>query len=286
MLEPLSPRQRLARGVVGLLTVFLIGFVLSVVVYSHLAHAIAQNGLRGEYAAQLEEGTAPVSEGTFDDVLLRDGAPVGIIEIPALGVSEVIVEGTGAGELKLGPGHRRSTVLPGQEGVSVLMGRAAAYGGPFGGIQQLSPGEKLTVTTGEGEHVYEVIGVRYAGDPAPPAVQPGEGRLVLTTARGAPYFPQGIARVDARLITEAQPAGPRQTTALSLPPEHQELAGDARHLWQTLFTVQLLVASLVAAAWSLSRFGRRRTVIVFTPVLLLVALLVADQVTLLLPNLL
>ena len=121
------------------------------------------------------------------DVLLPDGAPVALLEIPSLGIREIVVEGTDSATTQLGPGHRRDTALPGQAGVSVLFGRAAAYGGPFARIQELAPGDEFTIITGQGEHEYEVIGLRYAGDPAPPRLTAGESRVILTTARGAPF---------------------------------------------------------------------------------------------------
>jgi sortase A len=45
-----------------------------------------------------------------------------------------VVEGTASSDLLDGPGHLRSTVLPGQVGTSVVMGRAKTYGAPFGAI--------------------------------------------------------------------------------------------------------------------------------------------------------
>ena len=40
----------------------------------------------------------------------------GGIRMPSIGVSEVFVEGTGAGDLRTGPGHYPATPLPGQRG--------------------------------------------------------------------------------------------------------------------------------------------------------------------------
>ncbi|MFT2675577.1 hypothetical protein ACMWQR_28500, partial [Escherichia coli] len=70
--------------------------------------------LRDMFRAQLQAGTAPVSEGDFEDNLLKDGVPVAILSIPQLGIDEVVAEGTTSGVLMKGPGHRRDTVLPGQ----------------------------------------------------------------------------------------------------------------------------------------------------------------------------
>ncbi|WP_157416331.1 sortase [Agromyces allii] len=269
-----------------MIAALLLMFGLDLLVFGHVQHQISQQRLSDTFRAELIEGTAPVSEGDFDDVLLADGVPVAIIDIPALHATEVIVEGTSSADLTAGPGHRRDTVLPGQAGVSVIMGRNAAFGGPFSGIQRLAPGDEITVRTGQGLQEFEVIGLRYAGDPTPPAPKQGESRMILQTARGAAFAPSGIAYVDARLTSKVQPAGTRQTTTLTLPREDTALATDLTTVWALVFALQFFVVAEFAAVWSFRRIGAQKTWVVFVPVLLLGGLFVADQVARLLPNLL
>lgn len=282
---PLSRTQLLVQSSLGLFAVVLFGFLLNLTVLSQLQHVIAQQQARASLADSLAAGSAPVSEGTVDNVLLSDGDPVARLEIPAIGVDEVVVEGTSAGAMTRGPGHRRDTVLPGQVGVSILMGRASAYGGPFRRIQGLAPGGTLSVITGQGEHIYRVLGVRYAGDPTVPYVS-GTSRLVLETARGGPYMPSGVVRLDAELVSKVKESGTRQTTYATLSPQDREMASDFSTVWAAVFALQFLVLAEVAAIYSLRRFGGAKTWVVFVPVLLLSGLLVADQLTRLLPNLL
>ena len=283
---PLTRNQAIARSLAAVLAALLLMFVVNLMMLSHIQHLVAQQRLSDTFRAELAAGTAAVSEGDFDDVLLADGVPVAIIEIPAIGLHEVIVEGTSSTELSSGPGHRRDTVLPGQVGVSVIMGRNAAYGGPFGGIQRLAPGDEFTVRTGQGLQEFEVIGLRYAGDPTPPAPKRGESRLIMQTARGAAYVPSGIAYVDARLRSKPQAAGARQTTMFTLPPDQKALATDTTTVWALVFALQFFIVAEIAGVWAFRRIGPQKTWIVFVPVLLLGGLFVADQVTRLLPNLL
>lgn len=285
-LAPLTSGQVFSRSALVVVASLIFAFALNLMLLSHLQHAVAQQQLSDSYRAQLSAGTAPVSEGAFDDTLLPDGAPVGIIEIPSLGVREVIVEGSSSGDTTSGPAHRRDTVLPGQEGLSIVMARAAAYGGPFGRIQELAPGEEFSVLTGQGLQEFEVIGVRYAGDPSPPNPIAGESRLILETARGPAFIPSGTARVDAQLVSDAQPAGARQTAYRTLPPEDLEMATDASTVWALVFALQLFVVAEIAAVWAYRRIGAQKMWVVFVPVMFLAGLLVADQVTRLLPNLL
>jgi len=282
---PLSSRQLFTRGVLALVLALSLGFFLNLVVFSKLQHAIDQTQLRELFTQQLNTGIAPVSEGTFEKVLLIDGDPVARIEIPAISLDQIVVEGTTAGALKSGPGHRRDSALPGQPGYTVLMGRMTSYGGPFARIQELTPGEAISLITGQGEHIYRVIGVRYAGDYSPPPPSRGQGRLVLETARGFPFMPSGVIRVDAELVSTTHPNGQRQTNYWQLSFADKELAGDTRTVWALVFTLQFLILAEASAIYSLKKVGRAKTWVVFVPVLLLAGLLVADQVTEMLPNL-
>lgn len=282
----LTRRELITRNSLGVLSVLILGLVVNIFVLSNLQHAAAQQQLTNGFRVQLSDATAPVSEGDFQKVLLPDGAPVALIDIPSIGVHEVIVEGTSSSTMKAGPGHRRDTVLPGQAGVSVIMGRAAAYGGPFARLQELKPGDKFSVITGQGKSDFEVLGLRYAGDPAPAAPKAGAGRIILETARGAAYVPTGVVRVDAQLTGTAQAAGKRQTTFATLAVADKELATDTSTIWALVFALQFLILIEVALVWAYVRMGLRRTWVVFVPLFLLAGLLVADQVTSLLPNLL
>lgn len=284
-LPPLTTKQAITRGVLIMIAAVVLMLVLTLLVFGRVSYLANQQQLSDRFREELAAGTAPVSEGNFDDVLLVDGEPVAVIDIPQIGLYDIVTEGTSSTNLMNGPGHRRDTVLPGQLGVSVLMGRAAAYGGPFGGLTRLAPGDRFTVTTGQGEQVFEVMGTRYAGDPLPANPARTESRLILQTARGGPLAPVGVQYVDATLVSEAQPRGARVTTSTTLPLQDAAMATDTRTVWALIFALQFLVAAEIAAVWSFRRFGRRKTWIVFVPLILLASLLTATQVAVLLPNL-
>lgn len=284
--EPLSASAKLVRTGFAILGGLLLAFALNVTVVSQVQHLVSQQKLSDEFRSQLAAGTAPVSETTFDGHLVADGAPVAKIDIPEIGVHEVVSEGSSSDVLKSGPGHRRDTTLPGQRGISVLLGRAAAFGGPFGKLQQLAPGDRFTVTTGQGVQKFEVIGLRYAGDPAPAPPTSKQSRLIFQTARGIAFAPTGVAYIDAKLTSAVQEPGPRQTTSLSLPSHDSALASDVSTVWALVFALQLLVAIEIATVWALRRVGRRKTWVVVVPVLVLSMFFVSNQLVILLPNLL
>ena len=67
-----------------------------------------------------------------------------------------MVEGVSLPDLKKGPGHYPETPLPGQEGNAAIAGHRTTYGAPFNRLDELEPGDEVTVTTVQGEFTYEV----------------------------------------------------------------------------------------------------------------------------------
>jgi hypothetical protein len=282
---PLPSGRELSLQIIRMLAMVLIALVAYVGIVSTLEHAIAQDRLHQQFTEQLAGTTAPVSEGDYNGVLLPNGAPVAQLTIPQIGLDETVAEGTDSSVLAMGPGHRRDTSLPGQVGVSVIMGRQTAFGGPFGRIDELAPGDQFTVVTGQGEQRFEVVGTFYAGDVLPAPTKAGESRLMLESARGPWFMPSGIVRVVAELVSDPQPRGPRYTTFASLPAAQKEMKGDTSRAWALVFALQLLLIVAVAAVITYRRIGARQAWAVFVPVGLLAFFIVADQAVRLLPNL-
>jgi sortase A len=84
------------------------------------------------------------------------GRPFGIIQIPAIGVERVMVEGVGRDDLRRGPGHVPSTVLPGQPGTFAVSGHRTTYGAPFYRLDELRKGDRILVVTQGWTFVYAV----------------------------------------------------------------------------------------------------------------------------------
>jgi len=285
-LPPLTPRAQLLRGVSVLIAVVCGALVLQLVILSGFQERSAQQSKFNSFRAQLAKGTAPVGAINDENKALRPGTAMAYLEIPSIGVRQVVLEGTTSGVLFDGPGHRRDSPFPGAPGTTVIMGRRATYGGPFSQIGDLKEGDAIRVTTGAGEFEYEVMGVRHEGDEAPPALESGQGRMLLVTADGRPYLPDGVLRVDARLTSTPLSSGPSVYTPKTLPSSDAIMASDTTTLWALALWLQALLIVTVGFVWAWFRWGRPKAWIVGFPVLLLVGLMVADQVARLLPNLL
>src|SRR5215469_11453790 len=150
--QPPSPRQLAARWVSAsflILALNALGFVAWIGIFSGLHYDKAQLNAYDTLRVELAAGTAPngPTMPNNPDQPLPMGAPVAVLSIPAIGLRTVVLQGTTGGVLENGPGHARNSVMPGQAGVSVILGRASAYGGPFGGLASLAPGDTLTVVT-------------------------------------------------------------------------------------------------------------------------------------------
>jgi sortase A len=110
-----------------------------------------------------------------------NGHPVGRIHIPAIGVSQVIVQGTDTDDLRKGPGHYPSTPLPGAPGTVGVAGHRTTYGAPFRRVNQLHKGDRITVQMPYATITYRVERLRIVDPTALWVVdRRSYDRLVLT----------------------------------------------------------------------------------------------------------
>ncbi|MEM9465887.1 MAG: sortase [Actinomycetota bacterium] len=111
-------------------------------------------------AAATTEAAAPAAP-IDDDVLAAlfpdDGDALARIEIPSLDVDKVVVRGVAVADLRKGPGHYSQTALPGNTGNASIAGHRTTYGAPFNRIDELVPGDEITVTSVQGEFTYRVL---------------------------------------------------------------------------------------------------------------------------------
>jgi len=254
----------------------LYGFVLS----GYQEHS-AQHALYAQLRSELALGVAPLGG------LVKPGEPVALLRVPQAGINDVVSEGTTAGILERGPGLESDTPLPGQAGASVIMGRPTLFGGPFRHLDLLRPGDLLAVTTGQGTFHYRVEDVLYPGDPVPPALKAGQGRLVLTTTTGAGWrqlgVPDQFLYVDASLI--GKPVGTPGGMPNAVPYNQEAMHGDSSALVPLVLWLQLLVLTVLALVLVRSRWSVWLTWLVGTSVVLAVVWVASEVGFQLLPNL-
>lgn len=226
-----------------------------------------------EYLATVDPVTAPPMPAP------PTGEPVGIISIPAIDVDWMIVEGVSKDELKKGPGHYPDTPLPGQPGNAGIAGHRTTYGAPFHRIDELNPGDEITVSTPQGSFLYEVTPAPGQTTQAWYTVSPsqvevledvGDNRITLTACHPK-YSARERIVVHAVLTSpvaaadQVVPVVDTEDTGVPEPAEATEvtaeefddgLAGDSSALLPVIL-FGAAAAALATLAWFVGRYFRR-----------------------------
>lgn len=137
------------------------------------------------------------------------GSPVAVLDIPAIGVHQTVVEGVGATELEGAPGRVRTSALPGAPGMTVVVGHRTVDGAPFRNLGALRTGAQLSLTTTTSYSTYAV-----SRSPSHTRTVPGSSgpsRLLLVTA-DPPYQVR-----DTLVVTATSTSGPSITSVGTAP---------------------------------------------------------------------
>jgi sortase A len=274
--EPSALTLVVRRGLL-LLAIFTVGCLAYVFLLSSLTHARAQTGLERRFESQLEQGVAPVNQP------VEVGSPVAVLEIPEIGLHEIVVEGSTSTQLAKGPGHLRTTALPGQPGTSIVLCRRAAFAGPCADLDQLEAGDTISVTNGQGAIEFEVVEtITYAGDDARAFAGRGSS-LVLVTMDEAVFG-------TGRLVVVAEPLGQQvrgaRMPAAPLQADELGLAGDRDAASRLLVWLEVLALCAIGAVVLFRRWNRWSAYVVIVPPLLAATWLVYEQIGRLLPGVL
>ena len=90
------------------------------------------------------------------------------IQIPAISVDSPVVQGDGWEQLKKGVAQHIGTPNPGEDGNIVLSGHNDTFGEVFRYLDQLKPGDVITVFTGQRQYTYVITNTQMV---APTAVE-------------------------------------------------------------------------------------------------------------------
>lgn len=145
-----------------------------------------------------------VLQGQLDDPSLGStagatGDAIGRIQIPAIGVDMVVVQGDDESALAKGPGHYPGTPMPCTVGDVAIAGHRTTFLHPFYNLNELKPGDVVDLSTRTASCTYVVSSAPFAVSPKDVAVvanTPGQYTLTLTTCN-----PRGSA--VQRLIVKA-----------------------------------------------------------------------------------
>lgn len=124
--------------------------------------------------------------------------PVFKMKIPAIDLSQIVVEGVGVEELKLGPGHYPSCrtgfprplctpfeeAFPGEKGRVIVSGHRTTYGQPFWDLDKVKPGDEINIRAQWGDFTYEITRTEIVPASSLTVVvqgDPKKAEIVLTT---------------------------------------------------------------------------------------------------------
>lgn len=253
--EPATkPAVHLARRLAVVLFALSVGSLVFGSVFAPLIHDRQSEMLEDRLASDLINGLAPVSNP------IGVGTPVGLIDIPERDIRTVVIEGTRARELSKAAGHLVGSALPGQPGVSAVLGRSRDHGAEFANLDQVKVGDEITATTGQGVHTYEVIDITVRASRDMAAFQ-GEGHMLILAT-----VVDGNDRlvVRASLTSPVFPGGEPAEHSTSV--DELGLTGDSSS-WSTA-ALWLSLATIVALAYPLivRQVGRRVAWMIVVPV--------------------
>ena len=94
----------------------------------------------------------------------HEGDAIARLKIPRMHVNAVVVNGTGVADLRRGPGRQLDTYMPGERELVYIAGHRTTYGAWFGKINEMQPGDLITLELPYATVVYRVTLHRIVDD--------------------------------------------------------------------------------------------------------------------------
>ncbi len=126
---------------------------------------------------------------------------IGLLDIPRLGISVMVVEGVGSKSLRRAAGHIPGTALPGQPGNAGISAHRDTFFRPLRNIRR---NDVITINTVLGEYRYRVVSTRIVS-PSDVEVLDSGDEEVLTVVTCYPFYFVGAApnRFIVRAVRKA-----------------------------------------------------------------------------------
>jgi sortase A len=260
----------------------LIGFGLAIALflafeflYTNQLEGRSQRSLMATFQQRLAQG-----QFNAPDQPVQSG-PVAVLQVPALGGDQVVVQGSSPEDLKQGPGHLPGTPLPGEFGNSVVVGHRLTYGGPFAHLDRLTTGDTITVLTGQGQFAYKVTHVA--------TVQPGQSDVIGPTADSRLTLVTSTSAMssDRRAVTATlvgNPVGVATRPPATAGSDELGTVGDVAGLYLAIIWMMALAAVAVAAVFAYRNWPRTAAHLVTTPVILMLLFLAFNSFDRFLPG--
>src|SRR5271169_1479521 len=173
---PSTPAQWLLRGsqylffITGILELGYVGFTL---LDARLYQASAKRSLETQIQAESKQKAAAPKPA------VKNGDVLGRMDIPRLGVSVAVLQGTNSRILRLGVGHIEGTALPGEPGNSAIAGHRDTF---FRELKDVHTNDEIELQTANGRFHYQVDWAKVVAPDDTSVLTPStESALMLVT---------------------------------------------------------------------------------------------------------
>ncbi len=131
-------------------------FVFGILALGYAGIVLADSQIYQDVEVQKFERTtsSPVSRS------LAEGDVLGELQVPRLGINEIVVQGDSAADLRLAVGHLSNTVLPGEWGNVALAGHRDTF---FRPLRDIRVGDEIRFKTSERIFEYRVESIEVVG---------------------------------------------------------------------------------------------------------------------------
>ena len=132
----------------------LVAFGYCAVVWLDAKFFQARESRRFDQETQLKNSPSTEPKAPPESHIVRDGCPLGRLEIPRIGISVMVVEGVENGDLKCAVGHIPGTSLPGAAGNVAIAGHRDTF---FRPLRSVHRNDTITLRTANGVYRYRVV---------------------------------------------------------------------------------------------------------------------------------
>jgi sortase A len=193
---------------IGILALAYVGFTL---LDARLFQASAERSLENQIEQNKVTAGAPLLAVCASGGCLQQGKPavkkgdvLGLMDIPRLGLSVAVLQGTSSRTLRLGAGHIESTPLPGEPGNSAIAGHRDTF---FRNLKDIRPNDEIQLQTATTLFTYQVDWVKVV-DPEDLSVLAPSTDSALTLVTCYPFYLVGPA--PRRFVVHARQNEPKQ----------------------------------------------------------------------------
>ncbi len=167
--------------ITGALALGYVGFTL---LDARLYQVSAKRSLEGQMHREKEHHESQPKPA------VKMGDLLGRVDIPRLGISVAVLEGTSSRTLRLGAGHIEDTPLPGENGNSGIAGHRDTF---FRELKNVRENDEIQLQTATGLFHYEVDWVKVVKPNDSTVLQPSTQESTLTLVTCYPFYFVGSA---------------------------------------------------------------------------------------------